>query len=93
MIAKVRKPFTESEFVKKCVLQAAHIVCPEKKVQFNNISLSANTVAERISGLSSDIYDQMCEKAKCFSAYSVALHETTDITDRHLTASNICPWC
>ena len=38
-------------------------------------------MAERISDLSSDIYDQLCEKAKCISAYSVALHETTDITD------------
>ena len=81
MIAKARKPFAESEFVKKCMLQAAHIVCPEKKGQFNNISLSANTVAEGTSDLSSDIYDQLCEKAKCFSAYSVALDETTDITD------------
>ncbi|RVE60969.1 hypothetical protein OJAV_G00165900 [Oryzias javanicus] len=81
MIAKAGKPFTEGEFVKKCLLQVAHFVCPEKKGQFNNISLSANTVAERISDLSSDIYEQLCEKAKCFSVYSVALDETTDITD------------
>ena len=52
MIAKAGKPFTEGEFVKKCILQAASIVCPEKKGQFSNISLSANTVAERISDLS-----------------------------------------
>ncbi|TKS65945.1 General transcription factor II-I repeat domain-containing protein 2 [Collichthys lucidus] len=75
MIATAGKPFTEGEFVKKCILQAASIICPEKKGQFSNISLSANTVAERISDLSNDIYDQLCEKAK------VALDETTDITD------------
>ena len=63
------------------MLQAAHIVCPEKKCQLNSIRLSANTVAEHISDLSSDIYDQLCEKATCFSAYLVALDETTDITD------------
>lgn len=80
MITKAGKPFT-GEFIKKCILQAAHIVIPEKKGQFNNISLSANTVAERISDLSSDIYHQLCEKAKCFSVYSVAPDETTDITD------------
>lgn len=62
-------------------MQAANIVCPGKKGQFSNISLSANTAADRISDLSSDIYDQLCEKAKCFSVYSVALDETTDITD------------
>ncbi|KAM4611569.1 general transcription factor II-I repeat domain-containing protein 2-like [Polymixia lowei] len=81
MIAKAGKPLTEGEFVKKCMLQAASIVCPEKKGQFSNISLSANTVAERISDLSGNIYDQLREKAKCFRAYSVALDESTDITD------------
>ena len=81
IIAKAGKLFTEGAFVKKCMLQAAHIVCQEKKGQFNNISLSANTVAEHISDLSSDIYDQLCEKPKYFSAYSVALDETTEITD------------
>ncbi|XP_077972719.1 EPM2A-interacting protein 1-like [Styela clava] len=74
-IAIAGKPFTEGEFVKKCLLQTARIICPEKKGQFSNVSLSANTVAERISDLSSDIYDQLGEKAKCFSAYSVALEE------------------
>ncbi|XP_071979042.1 general transcription factor II-I repeat domain-containing protein 2-like [Engystomops pustulosus] len=81
MIAKAGKSFKEGEFIKKCMLQAASIISPEKKGQFSNVSLSANTVAERISDLSSDIYDQLCEKIKCFSVYSVALDETTDITD------------
>lgn len=81
MIAKAGKPFTEGEYVKKCILQAASIVCPEKKCQFSNNSLSADTVSERISDLSSDIYDQQCEKAKYFSVYLVALDETPDITD------------
>ncbi|XP_067096949.1 general transcription factor II-I repeat domain-containing protein 2-like [Osmerus mordax] len=81
MIAKAGKPFKEGEFIRKCMLQAASIVCPEKKGQFSNISLSANTVAERISDLSGNIYDQLREKAKHFRAYSVALDESTDITD------------
>ncbi|KAI5092863.1 protein transcription factor II-I repeat domain-containing protein 2B-like protein [Silurus meridionalis] len=81
MIATAGKPFTEGEFVEKCILQAASIICPEKKDQFSNIGLFANTVAERISDLSSDIYDQLCEKAKYFSVCSVTLDETTDITD------------
>ncbi|KAM9305583.1 general transcription factor II-I repeat domain-containing protein 2-like [Gastrophryne carolinensis] len=59
MIAKAGKSFKEGEFIKKCMLQAASIISPEKKGQFSNISLSSNTVAERISELSSDIYDQL----------------------------------
>ncbi|XP_070593080.1 general transcription factor II-I repeat domain-containing protein 2A-like isoform X2 [Erythrolamprus reginae] len=81
MIAKAGKPFKEGEFVKNCILRAASIVFPEKNGQFSNISLSANTVAERISDLSSDIYDQLCEKAKRFRVYSVALDMTTDIAN------------
>ena len=38
-------------------------------------------MAERIYDLSSVIYDQLCERAKCFCVYSVALDETTNITD------------
>ncbi len=80
MIARAGKPFKEGEFFKKCMLLAASKVYPEKKGQFSNISLSANTVAERISDLSENIYDQLREKAERFCAYSVALDESTDNT-------------
>ncbi|XP_056121755.1 general transcription factor II-I repeat domain-containing protein 2-like [Rhinichthys klamathensis goyatoka] len=81
LIAKAGKPFTEGPFMKDCMLKVAEILCPEKKGLFNNLSLSANTVAERISELSSDIYDQLRGKARVFTAYSVALDESTDKTD------------
>ena len=81
MIAKAGKPFTECEFIKKCILQAANIICSKKKSQFNTISLSANSLAESVSEISSNIYEQLREKAKCFSAYSIALDESTDNTD------------
>ncbi len=69
MIAKAGKPFTEGQFIKDCMLKVADILCPEKKNMFNNLSLSANTVAERITELSSDIYDQLRGKARVFTAY------------------------
>ncbi|XP_065818648.1 general transcription factor II-I repeat domain-containing protein 2 [Labrus bergylta] len=81
LIARTGKPFTEGQFLKECMLQVADILCPEKKSLFNNIYLLANTVAERISSLSSDIYEQLCDRAKRFTAYSVALDESTDKTD------------
>ncbi len=81
MIAKAGKPFTEGQFIKDCMLKVTDILCPEKKIMFNNLSLSANTVAERITELSSDIYDQLRGKARVFTAYSVALDESTDKTD------------
>lgn len=81
IIAKAGKSFKDSEFIKQCMLQAASIVCPEKKAQFSNISISANTVAERISDMSGNIYDQRREKAKHFHSYSLALDESTNVTD------------
>ncbi len=72
MIAMAGKPFKECEFIKKCMLIAASKVRPEKKGQFGNISLSVNTVAERISDLPENIYDHLREKAERFYAYSVA---------------------
>lgn len=81
MIAKAGKPFKDGEFIKKCMLQSESTVCLEKKGQFSNTSLSANTVSECISDLSDSMYEQLREKAKRFSAYSVALDENTDISD------------
>ena len=82
LIAKAGKPFTEGQFLKDCMLRVADILCPEKKSLFNNLSLSANTVAERINGLSGNIYEQLRDKAKRFTAFSVALDESTDATDK-----------
>lgn len=80
LIAKAGKPFTEGQFVKDCMLRVADILCPEKRSLFN-VSLSANTVAERINGLSGNIYEQLQDRARSFIAYSIALDESTDITD------------
>lgn len=80
MIAKVGKPFKEGEFFKKYMLEAS-IFCTEKNGQFNNISLSTNTVAKCISDLLGKTYDQLREKAKGFCAYSAVLDESTYVND------------
>lgn len=59
-IAVASKPFSEGEFVKTCMLKAAEIVRPENA----NISLTRNTVAERISDLSADLDSQLKRKVK-----------------------------
>ena len=48
-IALASQPYCEGEYVKTCILKAAEIVCPEKRQVFANISLTRNTVAEKIS--------------------------------------------
>ncbi|XP_060118462.1 general transcription factor II-I repeat domain-containing protein 2-like [Heteronotia binoei] len=75
------KPFSEGEFIKKCMTIAAEAVCPDQKQAFANISLSRNTIAERICDMSENLRKQLTEKAKSFTAFSVAVAENTDVTD------------
>ncbi|XP_066969270.1 general transcription factor II-I repeat domain-containing protein 2-like [Macrobrachium rosenbergii] len=80
-LVQASKPFSDGEFVKTCMLKAAEIVCPEKRPAFANISLSRNTVADRVEDLSGDLGRQMNDKIKSFIAFSVAIDESTDVTD------------
>jgi hypothetical protein len=80
-IAKKSKPFTDGEYIKECIMKAAEILCPKKQQLFKNISLSANTVAERVNDLAGDTQCQLKEKCKHFVAYSIAIDKSTDIKD------------
>ncbi|XP_072318746.1 general transcription factor II-I repeat domain-containing protein 2-like [Eucyclogobius newberryi] len=61
------KPFTDGEFVKKCMKAVAEEVCPEKKDVFNAVSLSASTITKLI------------EEMKEFEFFSLAMDESTDV--------------
>ncbi|UYV80747.1 hypothetical protein LAZ67_19001588 [Cordylochernes scorpioides] len=78
MIAKHSKPFTEGDFIKECLIKAAEIVCPGSVKTFQAISLSLNTVVERVTDMARNLNDQIKEKSSCFEAFSIACDETTD---------------
>ncbi|XP_066945200.1 general transcription factor II-I repeat domain-containing protein 2-like [Macrobrachium rosenbergii] len=80
-LVQASKPFSDGEFVKTCMLKAAEVVYPEKRPAFAYISLSRNTVADRVEDLSGDLGRQMNDKIKSFIAFSVAIDESTDVTD------------
>ena len=80
-IAVASKPFSDGEFVKNCMLKAAEVVCPEKRQAFANISLTRNTIADRISDLSANVDNQLKEKVASFVAFSIAINESADVTD------------
>ena len=63
------------------ILKAADILCPENRQAFANISLTTNTVADRMSDLSADLNSQLKCKLKSLIAFLVAIDESTDITD------------
>ena len=80
-IVQSSRPFTEGTVIKECLLTASDILCPEKKKLFESISLSANTVASRITELASNSYQQLTAAAKNFETFSLALDESTGVTD------------
>lgn len=80
-IALASKPYSDGDFVKRCMMKAAELVCPEKRQAFANISLTRNIMAERISELSEDLDSQLKQRVMSFIAFSVAIDESTDITD------------
>ncbi|KAK9527903.1 hypothetical protein VZT92_014420 [Zoarces viviparus] len=81
LIASSGKPFTDGEFVKKCMNAVAKEVCPEKEDVFNAASLSASTITRRIEEIGGNVYAQLQQKAKEFNFFSLALDESTDVQD------------
>ncbi|XP_049748425.1 general transcription factor II-I repeat domain-containing protein 2B-like isoform X1 [Elephas maximus indicus] len=80
-IARAAKPFTDGEFIKECLLSAAEIMCPEQKQAFANISLTGNTVAQRVKDMAENLQDKLREKVKSFVAFSIAVDESTYINN------------
>ncbi|XP_014679679.1 PREDICTED: general transcription factor II-I repeat domain-containing protein 2-like [Priapulus caudatus] len=56
-------------------------MCPEKAPILNSLSLSARTVSTRIEELSKNLSDQLHSAASQFKVFSLALDESTDISD------------
>ena len=74
VIAKPSKPFTNGGFIKECQIKSAELL-PDKQHLFKNISFSA------ITEIASDLQMQLKEKIPNFAAISIAIVESTDITD------------
>ena len=81
LLAKHTKPFSEGSMVKECMIKAAENVCPEKVKVFQEISLSRNTVAQRITQIVDDLREQLQELSSSFQCFSIALDESNDIVD------------
>lgn len=81
LIARHGKPFSDRDLIKHCLVKVAEIMCPEKMQDFNNVSVSRNTVVRRIEDLSANIKLQLSDKACAFDFYSIACDESTDATD------------
>lgn len=69
LIDKHLKPFTEGDFITTCLIKTAKIICPRNLKAFHNISLSRNTVAERITNLACNLNNQIKIKIPGFRLF------------------------
>lgn len=56
-------------------------IIPEKLELFKDISLSRNTITRGVENIGNNIVTQLQNKAREFKYFSLALDESTDITD------------
>ncbi|KAM4521384.1 general transcription factor II-I repeat domain-containing protein 2A-like [Odontesthes bonariensis] len=80
-IAWRSKPFSDGEFVKECLVDAAALMCPEKKGAYENVSLPRRTVTRRVEDIAENLELQLKEKAAEFDCFSLALDESCDVRD------------
>ena len=80
-IIKHNKPFSDGEFIKKCMLDVVNILCPETKSKFESVALSRRTVVRRLTDLSEDLFLLLQEASNRFLCFSSALDESNDVKD------------
>ena len=80
-IAEKGKSFSDGEFIKSCLDIFSDFVCPEKKYLLQQTSISRFTVSRRIDQLAENIQETLKERINKCTAYSLALDESTDISD------------
>ncbi|GFR08065.1 general transcription factor II-I repeat domain-containing protein 2 [Trichonephila clavata] len=80
-IAKRGKPFTDGEMIKECIIAVAEEMCPEKVNLLKTVSMSANTVARRVENIAENISSQLFDKNGHVEWFSLALDESTDVSD------------
>ena len=75
------KLYSEGDFVKKRLTDAAEEMCSKMVQEFEKISLLRWTIARRIDELVGDICDTLKDKVKNFVSWSLAIDESTDVKD------------
>ncbi|UYV64743.1 EPM2AIP1 [Cordylochernes scorpioides] len=80
-IAKRGKPFTDGEMIKECIIAVVEEMCPEKVNLLKTVSMSANTVARRVENIAENISSQLLDKNGHVEWFSLALDESTDVSD------------
>ena len=80
-LVQASKPFSDGEFVKICMMKVVEVVWPEKQFAFADISLSRDTIADRVEDISRNLCCRIQDKIKLFTALLVENYDNADVTD------------
>ena len=80
-ITEKGKPFSDGEFIKKCLTIFTEYAWPEKNHLALQTSLSGFIVLRRTNEFSDNIKEILKERLKLCEAFSLALDESTDVND------------
>ena len=75
------RPFTDPEFVKKCLIKVVQETCPDKLPYIRDISLFASTIIRRVEDIGKHLHETLKESTKFFKFFFLAIDESNDTTD------------
>ena len=87
ILAKKKRPFTDSETMKECMLAVVNEVINDDKVKtsvtsaIKNVPLSDTSNIRRVQLLATDVFETLLEDLKKADVMSIAVDESTDKTD------------
>ncbi len=94
ILARAKKPFSDSEIVKDCFLASAEILFTDFDnkdaifKQIKGLQLSDSTIMRRMEDIGKDIRDQLLADLRAAPCFSIAVDESTDVTD----VAQLCLW-
>ncbi len=94
ILPRGKKNFSDSEIVKDCFLASAEILFAEFDnkdaiiKQIKGLQLSDSTIMRRIENIGKDVSDQLCADVSAAPCFSIAVDESTDLTD----VAQLCVW-
>ena len=80
-IGETGRPFTDREFVKKCLIKVVQETCPDKLPCIRDVILSASTITRRVEDNGEHLHETLKESAEFFKYFSFAIDEGIDTTD------------
>ncbi|XP_029443929.1 uncharacterized protein LOC115083936 isoform X2 [Rhinatrema bivittatum] len=80
-IAKENKPFADGEFLKRCLVDVARLLCPEYQARMENLCLSRKAIARCIEVIDEELVSELTRKARYFTLFSLAFSGSPDLQD------------